>query len=336
MDMFLFSATGLYAQPRLSSAVDFAQISRDLGHGVNLGNALESPQGEGKWGVTLQENYFDAVEQAGFTLIRVPICWPAHASVDAPYTIDPEFFKRIDWVVAEAKAHHLTAILDFHNYNEMMKDPASQEARFLGLWKQIAEHYQNEPATILFELLNEPNNKLDAATWNQILAKNLAVIRPTNPNRLIVVGGVRWNGIRALSDLVLPDDDQNLVATFHYYDPMKFTHQGASWIQGSEPWLGTNWTGSDEETKALQGAMDKAAAWGQAHHRPIYMGEFGSFSKGDMDSRARWTTAVVQSANTRGFAWTYWEFCAGFGVYDPKTNQWREPLLHALNPDAKP
>jgi endoglucanase len=29
-----------------------------------------------------------------------------------------------------------------------------------------------------------------------------------------------------------------------------------------------------------------------------------------------------------GFA--YWEFCSGFGVYDPKREQWIEPLRQAL------
>ena len=326
----------LEAQTTPAPPVNPAQIGRDMGHGVNLGNALESPQGEGKWGVTLQESYFAAIEQVGFTLVRVPICWPAHALSEAPYTVDPAFFQRVDWVVAQAKAHHLHAILDFHNYGEMMKDPASQEERFLGIWKQVAEHYQSEPSTILFELLNEPNGKFDAPTWNALLVKALAVMRPSNPTRLIVVGGVHWNSIGALSDLVLPDDDHNLVVTFHYYDPMKFTHQGASWIKGSASWLGTTWEGTDAEKQTVDQAMDKAAAWGQTHQRPIYLGEFGSFNKADIDSRARWTQCVARSAEAHGFAWTYWEFCSGFGVYDPVVNQWRAPLLQALAPDAKP
>ena len=330
------SINGVRAQTTPASSVDPAQISRDLGRGVNLGNALEAPKGEGTWGVTLQESYFATIAQAGFTLIRVPISWPAHASKDAPYTIDPVFFERVDWVVAQAKAHHLTAILDFHNYNELMKDPASQQDRFIEIWKQVAGHYQSEPPTILFELLNEPFDKLDAPAWNQILVKTLAVIRPTNPNRLIVIGPVHWNSIGALSDLVLPDDDQNLIVTFHYYDPMKFTHQGAEWIEGSTPWLGTTWQATDPEKQALANAMDKAAAWGQTHHRPMFLGEFGAYSKGDMDSRARWTNAVARAAEAHGFAWTYWEFCAGFGVYDPVAQQWREPLLNALLPGAKP
>ena len=48
--------------------------------------------------------------------------------------------------------------------------------------------------------------------------------------------------------------------------------------------------------------FDKAAAWGKTHNRPIFLGEFGAFSAADMDSRARWTAAVVREATARGFA----------------------------------
>jgi endoglucanase len=51
-----------------------------------------------------------------------------------------------------------------------------------------------------------------------------------------------------------------------------------------------------------------------------------------MNSRARWTQFVVREAERLGFSWAYWEFCAGFGAYDPKTDTWREALKSALVP----
>lgn len=51
-----------------------------------------------------------------------------------------------------------------------------------------------------------------------------------------------------------------------------------------------------------------------------------------MDSRVRWTSFVAREAERHGFSWAYWEFCAGFGPYDLKTNSWREPLKEALIP----
>jgi hypothetical protein len=50
-------------------------------------------------------------------------------------------------------------------------------------------------------------------------------------------------------------------------------------------------------------------------------------------SRTRWTDFVAREAERRGFAWAYWEFCSGFGVYDWDAGQWKNELLDALLPD---
>ena len=215
-----------------------------------------------------------------------------------------------------------------------MKDPGANADRFVATWKQIAEHYKDAPGSIFFELLNEPNGKLDAAHWNDLLAKTLAVVRVTNPTRTIVVGPAWWNSIGALEKLVVPESDRHLIVTVHFYDPMTFTHQGASWVQGrATQWLGHTWQGTDAEKLAVTQAFDKAAAWGKEHQRPMYLGEFGAFSRGDMDSRARAGRRLslelqkdtVSPGPTGNFA-------PGFGVYDPVAKQWREPLLDALLP----
>ena len=298
-------------------------------HGVNLGNMLEAPK-EGAWGEKVHEEYFPIIRQEGFGLVRIPISWAAHVGSAPDYTIDPAFLNRVDCVVSQAEKSGFVTILDYHNDGALMKDPDVNATRFVVTWKQIAEHYKDAPGSIFFELLNEPNGKLDAAHWNDLLAKALGAVRATNPTRPVVIGPVKWNSIGALPTLVLPDNDRNLIVTVHFYDPMTFTHQGASWVPGSEKWLGNTWQGTEAEKRAVTQPFAKAAAWGKDHHRPIYLGEFGAFSKGDMDSRARWTAFVVKTAEAEGFPWTYWEFCSGFGVYDPVAKQWRQPLLDAL------
>ena len=40
----------------------------------------------------------------------------------------------------------------------------------------------------------------------------------------------------------------------------------------------------------------------------------------------------AQAAAQRNFSWGYWEFCAGFGLYDRETGQWNTQLLQALLP----
>jgi endoglucanase len=200
---------------------------------------------------------------------------------------------------------------------------------------QIAQHFQREPPTILFELFNEPHGQLDAIKWNALVARALAVIRPTNPTRYIVVGPVSWNKISALRLLVLPAEDRFLVVSVHYYEPMTFTHQGAPWEKTSLTWLGTRWPASDADREAVDRDFDDAVAWTAAHDRPLLLGEFGTYEKCDLASRARWTNCVARSAEAHGMAWAYWEFCGNFGAYDPASNQWRSPLLAGLQPKRR-
>jgi endoglucanase len=318
-----------------------------LGHGLNLGNFLEAPQ-EGQWsdGRLLQADDFTRIKQAGFTFVRVPIRWSAHVKetheyfweMPATYTIDPAFFARVDWVVAQAEKNGLTIILDYHNDDALMKDPGpgANAVRFWFTWRQIAQHYKDAPPSVLFELLNEPNGKnMDAPHWNALLARTLTTIRATNPTRTVIVGPVHWNSIGSLKDLTLPATDTHLLVTIHYYDPFHFTHQGASWAgPGMDKFLGTTWLGTEAEKKAVTDAFDTAAQWGADHHRPIYLGEFGAYEKGPLDSRARWTNFVARTAESHGMSWSYWEYDQGFGAYDPAAQHWRAPLLKALLPDA--
>lgn len=319
--------------PDTSTVPESTLADVQIGHGVNLGNMLEAPR-EGAWGQTVHEDYFPIIRQAGFTVVRVPIRWDTHVSRAPDYTIDPAFLSRIDWVVDQAKKNNLKAILDYHNDPALMHDPVANTDRFIAIWKQIAAHYQGEPSSILFELLNEPNGALNAVYWNDLLGKTLTAVRATNPTRTVVIGPAWWNNIDTLPKLVLPDNDRHILVTVHFYDPMSFTHQGADWVKGSEKWLGNTWQGTDAEKQAVTQAFDQAADWGKVHQRPIFLGEFGAYSKGDMDSRARWTAFVARTAEAHGFSWAYWEFCSGFGVYDPQAHAWRQPLLDALRSEG--
>jgi endoglucanase len=168
-----------------------------------------------------------------------------------------------------------------------------------------------------------------------MIPKLLDVVRASNPKRTVIVGPAQWNGLGGLDKLRLPEKDRDLIVTFHYYSPFKFTHQGAEWVKESKAWKGTTWAGTAKETEELSKDFAKAAAWAKKNDRPLFLGEFGSYHVADMESRARWTRAVAREAEKHGFSWTYWEFGAGFGAYDPKTKAWHEPLLKALL-DQKP
>lgn len=316
------------AGPGQAAHGDPFAAARRIGHGINLGNMLEAPH-EGEWGQTIQEKYLELIRQAGFDSVRIPIRWSAHAASSAPYAIEPRFFERVDQVLGWAQKYQLAAIINIHHYEEIYVDPSSERERFLALWTQISEHYRTMPESVMFELLNEPRDKLDQAHVNALFAEVIPLIRRTNPSRTLVIGASDWNSPAALPGLKLPDGETNVVGTFHMYYPFQFTHSGAEWVSsGSSP--GAKWGDSPAEQQSVDQQFNAPRQWAEAHHLPIHMGEFGAYSKADYASRVRWTRHVVDYANAHQIPWSYWEFSSGFGVYDPDAREYRKDLLAAL------
>jgi endoglucanase len=329
----VFSFASVWAADSNVNLNDPFAVNKLIGRGVNIGNSLEAPN-EGDWDVVLQEEYFQLIKDAGFNSIRLPVRWDSHAMEKTPYTIDPNFFARVDWAIKNALSQNLIITVNMHNYYDFFKDPNNHKERFLAIWQQIAERYKDYPNTLLFEAINEPQDNLKGIPeWNAMLKEWLAVVRKSNPNRILVIGSANFNSFYEVKGLDLPKDDRNIIVTFHYYSPLKFTHQGAPWTPDSNRSLGMKWTGNDQEKRAIARDFNVAAGWGKENNRPIYLGEFGTFNKADMDSRARWTKAVADTATEYGFSMTYWEFChTNFGIYDPKTKTWNKQLLEALIP----
>lgn len=84
--------------------------------------------------------------------------------------------------------------------------------------------------------------------------------------------------------------------------------------------------------EALARDLERAAQWGQDNDRPLFLGEFGVYRTGDVASRQAWTEAVRSEAERHGMSWAYWEFGAGFGLYNRTTAAWNEELVAALFP----
>ena len=305
-----------------------------LKRGIKMGNMLESPFREGSWGTTLKEEYLKLIKEAGFDHVRIPIRWSDYTASAPPYRIKESFLKRIDQIIDQTEYYGLSAVINIHHYEEIMINPEDHKERFLAIWEQIAERYSNRPDSLYFEILNEPNNKLTPSLWNQYLNEAIKVIRISNPDRILVVGGANWGGIDGLRELELPPEDKNILVTFHYYNPYEFTHQGASWASGSRAWLGTSWTGTFIEKKRIETEFDRAVNWAKENMRPLYLGEFGAYEKADLDSRVRWTNFVARESEKRNIPWAYWEFNSGFGVYDDFKKEWKVELLQALIPES--
>lgn len=302
-----------------------------LQYTVNLGNALEAPA-LGEWGVVLEESYFPLIKEAGFTAVRIPCRWSAYTNDSAPYKIRSDFMSLVKWSLDQCEKNDLAAVINVHHFEELFANPQQEKARFLAIWEQITVELKDRPASLFFEVLNEPHDNLTADLWNAYLQDAVNVIRSIDSTHTLIIGTAEWGGIGAMQKLVLPENEDNMIFTFHYYNPFRFTHQGAEWVDGADEWLGTQWLRSASEVSAISTEFDNVEAWADQHNIPVFLGEFGAYNKADMDSRVRWTNFVAREAEARNFSWAYWEFIAGFGLYDGEQARWREPLLNALIP----
>jgi endoglucanase len=307
-----------------------------LGRGVNFGDMLEAPK-EGDWGLVVRDEYIAVTAAAGFASVRLPVRWSNHAAATAPFTIDPRFFARVESVIDKLLAKRLYVVLNMHHHRqldgdaldtgEFAVDSAILDKRFLILWQQIADRFRNKDDHLLFELYNEAHGRLTPPKWNDLAARALDVVRKSNPGRIVVIGPTSWNTAEALSSLRLPND-ANLIVTVHHYEPFTFTHQGAEWVSPVLP-TGVRCCSASQQAEVIV-PLTTAKAWSDATHYPIFLGEFGAYSKGDMSSRVHFTRLVRDQAEARGIPWSYWELVAGFGAYDPVSHAWRAPLKDAL------
>lgn len=278
-----------------------------------------------------QTKHFRILREGGFDFVRVNL--HAFRHMDAANKLPPAWFETLDWVVREATAAGLSVILDEHDFMGCEADPDACEVKLTAFWTQVGSRYKDAPATVLFELLNEPHGKIDAARWNAMLEKLIPLVRATNPGRTLVIGPTFWNNLDYLPTLKLPKADRNILVTFHSYEPFRFTHQGASWATGMKEVRGVPFTKEDEAR--IKADYDKVGAWSKAEDRPVLMGEFGAYdmSGTPVEDRARYTATVRREAEAHGFSWAYWQFDSNFLLWDMARDDWVHPIRKALIPD---
>jgi endoglucanase len=323
------------------------RATADLRRGISFGNAMEAPK-EGDWGWSLSASAFRSVRAAGFDHVRVPMRISAHAGAEPPCRIDGRFFERMDWVIEQALSNDLGVIIDLHHYEELMQAPHVHAERLVELWRQIAARYRGLPRAVVYEILNEPTGNLTAQAWNPLLARVIAAIRAIDPDRLLIIEGANWASAKALRDtLAFPAGDANLIASFHLYAPLYFTHQGAHWMPPRFATRGIVFPGpppapavpvraaaqSEEAAaffrsynreptdnnpsghSAIIEQLDMAKAFADRTGLRVYLGEFGAIVHADIGSRTRWTRLVRTEAERRGFGWATWDYCQAFAVF---------------------
>jgi len=320
----LFTTAVRAADKPLSAAAQVAQMKR----GVNI--VGYDPLWRDASQARFKPRHFKIIKDGGFDHVRFNLY--AFRRMDQVLHLDPAWLDTLDALVDQALDQNLQVVLDLHDYEKCADDTGRCRDQVLAFWTQIAQRYRKSPSTVLFEILNEPNGKMDAE-WNALLADALAVIRKTNPTRNVVIGPAFWNNVTHLPQLELPKADRHIIVTVHYYLPMRFTHQGARWVPEYTNVSGVTW-GTPEEHAALDQDFDAVQAWAQANDRPILLGEFGAYDQGPLDSRVAYTAAVARAAEKRGWAWSYWQFDSNFVVYLIDEDRWNAPIYRALVPAA--
>ena len=290
-----------------AAPVTAAMINARLGVGISLGTALEAPR-EGDWGVTLEPDDFRRIAAAGFRHVRLPARTSAHAGTRAPYTIEQGWLDRLNWCLDMAEANGLVTIFDpVHHYDEIYEDARGHRERFKAMWSQLANLIaRRSPEKIVVELLNEMRKSASGDMLNQLLADGVAAVRPTNPDKAIMIG-CETNNSMAIPSGFNPPRDPLLILSCHCYTDSDawtgaFTHQG---VMGN-PVTGA-WKTKDKGKAWITRWMDVAQSWAKGRGMPVNMGEFGCSVHCPEADRLEYIGFVNGEAAKRGWSRTLWD-----------------------------
>lgn len=283
---------------------------------VNLGNVFDAPF-EGKWSPAVSTRDLDWIAGAGFDTIRMPVRFGAHWNT----TNWPVFLTRVEQVIGQAHERNLNVILDLHHFDELMDDPNTYEPVFIAIWTELAQRFAGHDDRLIFELLNEPRNQMTTQRVVDLYQQVLPIIRETNPDRWIILGGANMNSRDEMH--VLPDYGPRVALTFHYYDPFPFTHQQSTWTAEAFPPVA--WGRSDEIAEVRSDIKSATIP-----NMPMFLGEFGVVREADPTSRNLWVETVRRAAEESGISWCYWAYGAGFDLRDFSGHEWYPGLYAAL------
>ena len=263
------------------------------------------------------------------------------------FVVSSVYLDRIEEIINWSLNQGLITVLDFHGGNLKSEflhtfnpsnshylDPTSARraadlVKFQSIWRAIANRFKNYPPELLFEIVNEPYFELSAIEMDQLNSLVISIIRATggknNDRNLIIVGGGENSYLapQQINSSILASDDQ-LIATFHYYDPFSFTSSQKDQYDDND------W-GTSVDKESVNTHFDTVKTWSETNQIPIYLGEFGADNENgydygsgtlrkinsnatgyadggpDAQSRILYHQYVAQEAINRGFAFSAWD-----------------------------
>jgi endoglucanase len=327
-----------------------AEAQATFSRGINLTGWFQVSSAHNIQFTLFTEKDIENIKSLGCDVIRLPIDLRDMTSGAPQFKIDPLLFNFLDSAVTWCEKHEIYVILD--NHSNTGTDPTVADT-LINLWGQMASHYKDRSDYVLYEVLNEPHG-ISTSDWGNIQGQVINAIRTYDIKHTIVVGGSGWNSYNELQFLpVYPDT--NLIYTFHFYDPMVFTHQGATWVTPSlAPLSGVpfpynsvsmpscpailkgTWVESNLENYSNIGTppwiyelINKAIAFRSQRKVRLYCGEFGVYNLNSNNTdRCTWYKVVRQYLEKNKIPWTSWDYKGGFGLFTKGSNELFE---HDLN-----
>lgn len=300
---------------------------------VNMGNSLENPKDAewgGGWGGggNIGPEDFARIKAKGFDTVRIPTRWNDYAGPGPDFKIEPAFTDHVKRIVDSALAKDLNVILNIHHFHAMMDNPEEEMDKFEALWGQIAHAFTDYSDRLWFETLNEPSAALKGALMQTSQRLAVETIRVHHPDRIIILGGEGWSNYKGLDSNIAPPDD-NIVYTFHYYEPFEFTHYLAEWTKPNMPDQKRGW-GSVQDRADLKAAVNHVTDYRALMGHPVFLGEFGVYTTLDDSDRVRWIEAVRTEMEAANIPWCLWAYANTFPVYDADKGVWEDDIIKAL------
>lgn len=319
-----------------SGPITARQAVSEMGMGINLGNTFDSNFGDrnapsNETAVRpnlLMLDDVEAIVAEGFGHVRIPATWDPFADLQAPYTIQSVRLNRYEQVVDWALERGLYVIINMHHeawFKFGYNDP-NNRARFVAIWEQLIARFSDKSPSLIFEILNEPGGNETGLTFDQIDTVNreiLALIRSTQPTRLVVYAGNGFSGIERLEAATIPAaGDQYLFANYHNYDPFQFG------ILCERPWI------LAQDRDELEAIYQRAALYGLNNDVPIMMNEFGvpflNFAKPqdrcEQSQRLDYLKAHAELSKQYGIVPTVWDDGGSFRLFNRADNSWDDSI----------
>ncbi len=295
----------------------------------------------------------------------------AYTGSSTDYVVSSTYLDRIEQVINWALDENLIVILDFHgaklkeefidtfdeNYipkNETLPilytnpDSAKRAAdneKFRTIWTAIANRFKDYSYNVLFEVINEPYFRMSTTEMNTINTAIIDIIRASgskNADRNIIITGGGKNSFEAplqISNSIITNDN-NLIATFHYYWPRAFT------ASASEKHNDFDWGTANDKTE-IDTNFGVVQSWSQTNSIPILLGEFGADNEGGYNyststygsfggpenaSRVAYHKYLADKAIDLDFAFTAWDAGdkSGKTIYKVSDRTWVEDVKNAL------